>query len=135
MTIYKFANADKTSIIKDEDGIILHIPTVGGNRHYQEFLEWEALGNVAEPFVEPPAPVPQSLTRFQALAVLLQVGLLDEVEAMMAAPETDRMVKIAFENAQSFERTSPTLLQLAAALGLTDAQLDQMFIDGSKIVA
>jgi hypothetical protein len=39
-------------IKKVEDGITIHIPTISGNRHYREYLEWLAEGNTPEPAEE-----------------------------------------------------------------------------------
>jgi len=79
--------------------------------------------------------VPQSVTRFQALAVLDADGLLDRVTAIMSAPETPRIAKLAWDNAQSFDRDSPTIGALAGVLGLTGPMLDDLFIAASKIKA
>ena len=84
----------------------------------------------------PAAPgVPQSVTRFQALAALHLAGHLPAVQAIMAAPETPVLAKLAWENALSFERTSPTLASLAAMLGMTDADLDALFTTAATIEA
>lgn len=83
----------------------------------------------------PPATVPQSVTRFQALAALHLAGHLEAVKAIMAAPETPVLTKLAWDNALSFERTSPTLASLAAALGMTDADLDALFTAAASIEA
>lgn len=82
-----------------------------------------------------PAPVPQVVTRFQALAALHLAGHLPAVQAIMAAPETPVIAKLAWENALSFERSSPTLSSLAAALGLSDADLDALFVTAASIEA
>lgn len=85
-----------------------------------------------------PAPingVPQSVTRFQALAALHLAGHLPAVEAIMAAPETPMIAKLAWDNAQTFERTSPTLASLAAMLGMTDADLDALFTEAAGLSA
>ena len=79
------------------------------------------------------APVPASVTRFQARAALLAAGLLDDVEATIAG--ADRFVQIAWADAASFERTSPTIAALAAALGLTDQQLGDLFRAAATISA
>lgn len=79
--------------------------------------------------------VPQSVTRFQALAALHLSGHLQSVKAIMAAPETPVMAKLAWDNALSFERSSPTLAGLATALGLTDADLDALFTAAAGISA
>ena len=79
--------------------------------------------------------VPQVVSRFQARAALHLAGLLETVEAMMAAPETPALAKLAWADAQEFKRTSPTVLSLAASLGLTEAQLDELFTTAAGIDA
>ena len=82
-----------------------------------------------------PSGVPQTVTRFQALAALHLAGKLTAVQAIMAAPETPMLAKLAWENALSFERSSPTLASLAAMLGMTDADLDALFTAAAQIEA
>lgn len=83
-----------------------------------------------------PAPVvPQVVSRFQARAALHLAGLLDDVEALMAAPGTPALAKLAWADAQEFKRNSPTVLSLSASLGLTEAQLDALFITAAGIEA
>lgn len=79
--------------------------------------------------------VPQSVTRFQALAALHLAGHLPAVQAIIAAPETPILAKLAWDNALSFERTSPTLLMLAGAIGMTDADLDALFTEAAGLSA
>lgn len=83
----------------------------------------------------PVAGVPQSVSRFQARAALHLAGLLETVEAMMAAPETPALAKLAWADAQEFKRNSPTVLSLSASLGLTEAQLDALFTTAAGIDA
>lgn len=85
----------------------------------------------------PPAPpaVPQQVTAFQAKAALLHAGLLDDVEAMIKHDDTPRVIKLAWDETLHFERTSPTVATIAAALQLTDAQIDALFITASEITA
>ena len=81
-----------------------------------------------------PAPyVPQVVSPFQARAALAQAGLLAQAEAAVAA--TDEVTKLAWQYAQEFRRNSPTLLTLATALGLTEAQLDELFTTAAGIAA
>jgi hypothetical protein len=103
---------------------------------------WTGAAWVVEPIptgptvapADPAAPVvPASVTRFQARAALLAAGLLDDVEATIAG--ADRFVQIAWADAASFERTSPTIAALAAALGLTDQQIDDLFRAAATISA
>lgn len=72
--------------------------------------------------------VPQEVTRFQALAALHTAGLLSPVKTMMADPATDPLTVLAFDNALTFKRGSPMVLNIAQALGLSDQQLDDLFI-------
>lgn len=76
-----------------------------------------------------------SVSRFQARAALMQAGLLDDVEDYMTAPNTDPFHKLAWEEATVFHRSSPTVAILQEILGLTDVQLDDLFLFASTISA
>lgn len=79
--------------------------------------------------------IPQKVTAFQAKAALLHADYLDNVEALMASPETPRIVKLAWADALHFERNSPTVAAMAAALGLTDAEIDALFSFAAEVQA
>lgn len=86
----------------------------------------------------PPEPVavPESVTRRQARQALLLAGLLDAVPAAIAAiPDATQrqLAQIEWEDSLQFERSRPLLIALATALGLTSAQLDQLFISASAL--
>jgi hypothetical protein len=74
------------------------------------------------------------VTPFQAKAALLDAGLLDDIEALIADPAADRKVVLAWTNAISFERLSPMVAGIAAALGWTDTQLDDLF-DAAALIS
>ena len=74
--------------------------------------------------------VPKSITRLQAKLQLLEIGLLDEVEALI---EQDRKAKLYWTDSQNFLRNDEILLGMATALGLSDAQLDDLFLQASKL--
>lgn len=82
-----------------------------------------------------PQSVPESVSRFQARAALHLAGLLESVEAVMQNPETDMLAKLAWQDAQSFERQSPTVQALAEALSLSAEQLDELFSTAAGIKA
>lgn len=82
-----------------------------------------------------PAAVPQNVSRFQARAALYLAGLLDQVQALMDDPATSGLARLAWQDAQEFRRTSPTVVGMGLALGLTDVQLDQLFITAAGIEA
>ena len=67
------------------------------------------------------------VSRFQAKAALARSDLLDTVESLMASEAATLECRLAWQDAIEFRRLSPTMLQMAAALGLTDEQLDDLF--------
>lgn len=75
------------------------------------------------------------ISRFQALAALDAAGLLPAIEVAMASPDTPTLVKLAWQEAAEFRRTSPMLNELAAQLGISDEQLDELFTNAAGIVA
>lgn len=73
--------------------------------------------------------IPPSITMRQARLALLQSGLLTTVNAAVAAMpgvEGDA-ARIEWEFSGSVERNRPLVQSLAVALGLTKAQLDELF--------
>lgn len=72
------------------------------------------------------ARVPKVVTIRQAKLALLQAGLLDDVEAAIAASD-NRAAQIEWEYATEFRRDWPALLALQPSLGLTDQQIDDLF--------
>lgn len=80
----------------------------------------------------PPAPVPAEVPQWQARRALLAAGLLTAVEAAVAAASQD--IQITWEYAPNIVRNSPFVTSMAAALGLTDAQLNDLFRAAAEIV-
>lgn len=95
-------------------------------------LNAEALAALRAPG---PAPTPQVVSRFQARAALHLADLLTAVESLMADPATPVLSRLAWQDAQEFRRTSPTVLSMAAALELDDAALDALFVAAAGIEA
>ena len=108
------------------------IPFDGGNRDYQEYLEWLAEGNTPESYVPPPAPPVTQVTAYQAKIQLSRAGLYDSVVTTVNTSDNPEL-KIAWEVATTFERNSPFILTLQPELGLTDAQVDDLFQQASQI--
>ena len=73
------------------------------------------------------------VSRFQAFAALDAAGLLDDATALVNAQ--GGVAKLAWDNAIEFRRSSPTINGLASALGLTDEDLDALFLAAAGIEA
>lgn len=86
------------------------------------------LSEVPEPPAPPmpPPPIPRIVTPLQARVALNHFGLLQNVETAVAA-HPDATVRIAWEYATEINRDSALLIALASALGITEAQLDDIF--------
>lgn len=110
------------------------------NELYADVEVWLAEGNALAPFDGYPVipqviEVPVRVSRFQARAALMDAGLLEQVETLMQAPETTARTRLAWQDAQEFRRDSPTVAGMAVSLGLTDAELDELFIAAIQIEA
>jgi len=83
-----------------------------------------------------PSPgVPQSVTMRQARLALHAAGLLTSVDAAIAAmDEPDKTAaQITWEFAQTVDRGFGMVPQLASALGMTETQIDDLFIAAAQL--
>lgn len=74
--------------------------------------------------------MPKSVSARQAEQALILSGLDDDVDALLAAmPGVEgKLARAERARAQTVERNNPLVAQMAAALGLSDTDLDQLFI-------
>lgn len=94
----------------------------------------DQITNLAANYIPPPPEpiaVPQVITIRQAKLVLLSAGLLDDVD--VAVSQAPRSTQIEWEYATEVNRTWPTLLALQSILNLSDSEIDNLFIEGSKL--
>lgn len=74
-----------------------------------------------------------SVPRLYARLVLVQAGLWDHVSAWASSADPANLAY--FEDAQTWRRTDATLAAAAAALGLTDTQMDDLFLAAIELEA
>jgi hypothetical protein len=80
-------------------------------------------------------PVPNSVTMRQARLALLGAGLLGQVStaiASLASPHREQ-AEIEWEFSSEVYRNRPLVAMLGPQLGLTDEQLDQLFITAAGL--
>lgn len=75
--------------------------------------------------------VPASVTPRQVRLLLLNQNLLSQVETMIA--QQDEATQITWKYALEFRRDDPLLNAMAQNLGLSSAEIDQFFIEASKL--
>jgi hypothetical protein len=82
-----------------------------------------------------PQPVPSSVSMRQARLALLGAGALAGVDAAITAlPEPTRTAaRITWEYSGEVQRHNGLVSQLGPALGLTEAQIDALFIAAAAI--
>lgn len=86
--------------------------------------------------VLPPPPPVTTVTMRQARLALLGAGLLDDVDAAIAAipDETQRRAaQIEWEYAAVVERNNALVQQLAPAFGMTEQQVDEFFATAARL--
>lgn len=126
----QFTDEEQTQIlVTTDDNQVISTPLDGSVWIHEYVREW-CLTNVIEPYKKEIATT-ISVTPRQAKLALLEIGLLDDVEAAITA--AGRAAQIEWENALSFERTNPLLSSLCNSLGLTSEQLDGLFVTASSL--
>jgi hypothetical protein len=97
----------------------------------EDFDAWQA----AQPPLQSPAPVPQSVTRRQLLLALNAQGITRaaiRIQLNAIADATQREASlIEFDEAGDFDRDHPLVAQLGAAFGLDAAAIDNLYRDAS----
>ena len=73
--------------------------------------------------------VPQSVDPLAAIVLLDSMGLGAAYKAYRDSPARTLLEQETLLRAKVWERSNPTLIAAATAMGITSEQLDQMFID------
>jgi hypothetical protein len=105
-----------------------------------EVAHWSAGGWVVlSEYPAPPATepaVPGAVTRAQGKAALITAGLWSMVLDYVASiddPAQQALAEVALYDTLEWRRTSPFLSEAADAIGLTQEQLDALFIAAGQI--
>ena len=128
--MYKQVN-DKI-IQRLSDGVF--IPVDDRNSDYLAFKEWQNAGNTPEP-ASNEVVVPSEVTMRQARLALLNIGKLASVDvfinSMFDPPRTAARIEWDYSNV--VQRHNGFVAQIAPSLGMSEADLDQLFIAASKL--
>ena len=86
-------------------------------------------GQTFTPPAPPLPPVPETVSPRQARLALLGIGMLEQVEQALASltGAQGKAARIDWEYATEVQRKSPLIAALGPALGLTSAQIDDLF--------
>jgi hypothetical protein len=85
----------------------------------------DTLANLREVLAQAGVPPFAPVTPLQARKALRIAGLIDQVDTAVAAATPE--IKDAWGYASLIHRDNPALLTIAASLGLTEAQIDDLF--------
>lgn len=74
-----------------------------------------------------PAPAIPDITSWQLTQALIELGLIAAVETLVATT-TDPYIKYGWQQATTYTRRDPVVLAAQAGMGLSDAQVDALFL-------
>lgn len=97
------------------------------------YMQGDALPSHLQP--PPPSTVPLEVTMRQARLALAQVGKLAAVSTVIAGMTEPQKTatQIWWEYSGTVQRSQPLVGQLGTAIGLTPAEVDQLFITASTL--
>ena len=127
-TCEEYGEIPMTLNLVDTEDLHTFVKPDGTEVHLEQYYKTLEIEDYIEP--EPIIIIPQVITMRQARLQLLEVGLLDDVEAFVAL---DRKSQIEWEYASEVYRQSPLIEAVKGAKSLTDEQIDNMFIEASKL--
>lgn len=127
-TCEEYGEIPMTLNLVDTEDIHTFVKPDGTEVSLEQYCKTLEIGAYIEP--EPIIIIPQVITMRQARLQLLEVELLDDVEAFVAL---DRKSQIEWEYASEVHRQSSLIESVKGALNLTYAQIDNMFVEASKL--
>ena len=147
--LIKYTNADALEATwVDKDGVVIKCHAYSNHPEQMSMLRadlgadaaaHEALIAEVEATYVPPKPeptyVPSVVSMRQARLALLGAGFYDDVNAAIAglpSPQKEA-AQIEWEYATEVQRSSGLVPMMGAALSLTEAQLDSLFVTASTL--
>lgn len=147
MTTIRFSDAEETRGIITMQGreiaTVLPPDDSEAGAIYAAFL---SAGGTVTPYSEPPAPVPEEVSRLQGRMALRAAGtplgvqdstltgIFDRVEAKIAA-SGNVFLQEAWASASTWKRQSPFVQAMADAESLSEDQLDSLFRSAGLFLA
>ena len=122
-------------VVRVADGAC--IPPDPRNRDWQEYQAWLADGGVPDAADPPPAPaVPQRVPAGRFMQALIMKNRLADLEAYINGVPGQRgdILRVLWRRAVEFIRNDPDLIAVAHAVGMTDADIDEVFVLGDSLV-
>ena len=127
-TCEEYGEIPMTLNLVDTEDLHTYVKPDGTEVPLEQYCKTLEIGAYIEP--EPIIISTQVITMRQARLQLLEVGLLDDVEALVAL---DRKSQIEWEYASEVYKQSPLIETVKGGLNLTDTQIDNMFVEASKL--
>lgn len=106
------------------NGDTVYAPALNTDYQGYELIVWE--------MEQPPTPVPQQVPMWAVRTVLQNDNLFDQAQAAINA-STDNALKNVWEYGNYADRNSKAIASIAFTLGLSDTQIDNMFIDANNL--
>ncbi len=128
-TCEEYGEIPMTLNLVDTEDIHTFVKADGSEVPLEQYCKTQTIA----PYVKPeplPEPIPKVITMRQARLQLLEVGLLDDIDAVVAL---DRKSQIEWEYANEVYRQSTLIEAVKEAMSLTDEQIDNMFLEASKL--
>ena len=148
-SLLKIDGSENKDLVRRNDGVFVLLDSSAQDPGAVAYREWVAQGNVADPYVAPPEPVPQTISDRQFFQQLAVAGIITEDQALASnaavipAPllaiieamptEQQFAAKMLVSGATVFERTHPMTEAIGAAYGWTSAQIDAFFRAAGKL--
>ena len=148
--VIKYTNADAIEATwVDENDVVIKCHAYNNHPEQMAMLradlgadaaQYEGMIAEVEATYVPPEPepvyVPQQITRAQGKAAIIMQGHWQEVLDCVASiqdPTQRALAEVALNDTLTWERSSPFFNAAVAELGMTDEQLDALFIQASEI--